>query len=135
MEACRPMIFDYITGKCVPGSEKRSDELDYDAINSLVGLNIYPGTFNIQLDCDFPYKRLSLPISTDRYRLYICGVGTERSIRDNLPPVPGWVLEDESEPTPDFFVEVISIFNIRKQLKIENWPSTKVQLSLSLRNS
>lgn len=121
------MIFDYIPGKCLTGTERRAGELNYALLNPGVGMELCPGTFNIQLDSPLPFDRLQPPLRIDRYSLYICGVGVGEG-----QPVPGWILRIDGEGLPDHFVEVVSVFNIRERLKLQNWASAKVKLALQL---
>ena len=133
------MILDYISGMCMQGTERRSEELNYKVLNKTLGMPLHPGTFNIQLDQEVPFERLGPPFfnctSNDEYRLYLCGVGLPSYITDKRMPIPGWILREANTDVPPYFVEVVSIFNIRKELKLEDRPSTRVQLALECTES
>ena len=123
---------DYIPGKCLTGTERRAEELDYKELRGIIGMEMHLGTFNVQLDADLPFGRLAPPFAGDKYRLFMCGVGTPQLVRDSGMPVPGWILREADSDVPNHFIEVVSIFNIREQLKIEKWPSAKVVIALEL---
>ena len=127
------MTLDYYAGKAMTGTEKRGRELDYDEMGLLLSGPVYPGTFNVQLTDVLPLHKMT-PQRINSYCLYICGVSTSKMIRNGDLAVPGWVIRVDGEQLPGHFVEIVSIFNLRKELKMEKWPSFAVEIGLNLGN-
>ncbi len=127
------MTLDYFAGKAMNGTERRGRELDYNEMGLLLGGEVYPGTFNVQLSDILPLHKIN-PMRVNSYSLYMCGVSTSQMIRNDELAVPGWILRVDGETLPGHFVEIVSIFNLRKELKMEKWPSFAVEIGLNLGN-
>ena len=119
----------YFAGKAQPGSETRACELQNTGLGHRLGVTLYPGTFNVAL-MDAPHL-IHPEIVFGPYHLWRCEVSTPGMIRRDEPGIKGWVIRVYGEKLPDHFVEIVSEANIRKELKLEKFPSFPVEIGLN----
>lgn len=123
----------YLAGKTITGTETRAKTLNYDAIAKVVGINMYPGTFNVQCLESPPYQDMGyIRVIGQNMFLYPCVISTKGMIEKGKTAVPGWIIKIPGEGLPSFFVEIVSAFRLRKELKIEKWPSIPVEIGINL---
>ncbi len=119
----------YLAGKAIPGSEERTFNLNYAAIVDALGESMVAGTFNIALDEDLEPGRPDIVAAN--YRFWRCEVATSGMIEKDEPGIPGYLIKVMGENYPSNLAEVLSHVHIRTALKMNNWPSFPVELSLS----
>lgn len=118
----------YYAGQALPGGETRSAELAGNALASLLGTELAPGTFNVSL---IDAVDLGPPdMETTHYRLWRCSVATESMVSQETQALDGWVLKMAGEAQPSNFLEIISPIMLRSALKMENWPAFPVEIGL-----
>ena len=119
----------YYTGKALPGSETRADELADSGLAHVLQTDLAPGTFNVMLTEAPPLGEPDAEHGP--YRLWACQVSTAGMIERDEPPYPGWILRVVDEYLPSEFVEIISPVHLRTAMNCQHWPAFPVEVALN----
>ena len=115
-------------GRALPGAEERADVLNLDSIKSSFGVDIYPGTVNIQLVEDLDLSKMA-PFYCGYYKLWPCMLNGDEWTPEKSW-IRGWLIKFEGENLPNSYVEFISATNVREHLNMQDFPSYIVKLIL-----
>ena len=117
-------------GLAIPGGEKRSQELDWEYLSRELGVKLYRGTFNIQLNSKLPDSVFSGSGAYLSFAVRPCSVTTEARIKKDLFGFGGWAIRFVDEKLPKTFIEVISQHHLRKELGMQNHPGFNAELTV-----